>query len=277
MNDVTKIEDKVRKLIKLAADNPNVNEAAAAMARAQEIATRHALNLDDLTSEEPEEDDGDLADPGPAGRYRVYEWGKATRWIMDLVGSIVTANGARWYYNRRMGMYCVGTKDQADAIRYLAAAMVKEVQRMTRHAVAAYSRSLEENGGRHYGDDTPRQYGASFRLGMAHAIGQRLRRQSDVLDQERRKIAEARRKALAAGDEAAQARGVTALARVERAAVFLEKRDAAIDQVWDSIKWGGRGSMPTGGSRSRSGYSDGRAAGSSMNLGGGGKALGSGD
>ena len=91
-----KIEDRIRKLLRLAADNANVNEAANAFAAAQELATRHALDLDNLTdvSEEvePPREVENIED-----RW-IEQWGKAVPWKLTIAGAVARANGCDEYY-----------------------------------------------------------------------------------------------------------------------------------------------------------------------------------
>lgn len=93
-----KIEERVRKLLRLAQNNPSVEEAATAFAAAQKLATLHALDLDDLGSE----------DVGPEAPKEVEivrcesldQWKKAIAWKLSLAGGVARANGCRIYYDR---------------------------------------------------------------------------------------------------------------------------------------------------------------------------------
>lgn len=273
------VKARVLQLLSLARNNPEPNEAALAFARAQDIATRHGLELDEI------EASGDAStDAGSAPAREVEKIaaeaidvceGKSVYWRVTIACAVARANGCRPFVRR--GTEAVGQPSDLATARYIATAIIREVDAMATDAVRAYkARELDPRF-----DASPRKYGAAWRTGCADAIANRLRSQTQAIEAERKAIDERRMLALQASTESEQmsklAGATTALVRVERAAEYVARRDAAIEQhpMYRFVflgrngkeKRGGWGA--SGGRSSREGYSAGRSAGNSMSIGGG--------
>lgn len=244
-----KIQERVRKLLALARNNPNVNEAAVAFARAQEIATAAGLDLDDVDA------DGEPApQPEPVGRTitrRVVDFGgKCVAWKGTLVGALALANGCDAYMNGK-GVFVYGQPRDVETVAGLAPTMVEAVDYMAREAVKRYKVDPEVDS---RWDASPRAYGSSFRVGCVHAISTRLKPIKTIIAEKRKEI------------EAAEAPKPGALVRVDAALERHERVQQVLAETRKSLRL--RSSHSSAGRGSSRGYSDGRNAGSSMALGG---------
>ena len=257
----TNIETKIRKLLRLAQNNPSVEEAAVAFATAQRLATLHALDLDDLGSgEEPEP-------PKEIEKIRTEIldiWKKRTEWKLVLAGGISRANGCLVYYTRS-GIVIYGQPSDIATARYVYLAIVREVDALARSAVKAYVSDEERDGW-----ETPRQYGNAWRLGCAHAIRQRMPTRAEEVKATKGAI-EGERTAAAIGGESL-APSTTALVRVCRAEEYVAEVDRRVEDFKRGLGLGKR--KPAGRVSSASGYEAGRKTGAGMNLGGGRRAIG---
>lgn len=279
------IEARVRQLLALARNNPEPNEAALAFARAQDLATRHGLELDEIEGADEQSEQA----PPPreveaisSEQIAVCD-GKSVYWIVTIACAVARANGCSPYVHRGVG--AIGQPSDLATARYIAQAIIREVDALAVEAVRRYkARELDPRF-----DASPRKYGSAWRTGCADAISSRLRSQRQTLDAERKAIDERRALALQAASDAEQhaalAGATTALVRVERAADFIARRAAAIDAhpLYRQIHyrnggkpgkdgkpqerrsgWGGSGGRSSG-----EGYSSGRSTGNSMDIGGG--------
>lgn len=105
--------DKVRRLLRLA-ESANEHEAAAAAARAQELMTRHRIELAALDVAGDEEVE--------LNETPVDEFGRMVWWRHILASAVAEANGCRIITNRRRGSVrelLVGTRSDAELARGL--------------------------------------------------------------------------------------------------------------------------------------------------------------
>ena len=234
--------ERVRKLLALARNNPSVEEAAVAFARAQELAARLQLDLDD-TSGPPEAPDADR----PVEQIDDLEldtFARAPAWLVELAEAVAHANRCGFYWRSGQrgghagGVYCYGQPSDMAAVAYMYQAIKREVDRLARHAARGKGRS----------------WGRNFRLGAVEEIGHRLQ--------------QARRRAVAsAKSEAFEQGGETALVRVDRALEHDQQvrdavgiyRDEYLNLV-PATGFAGAGAY---------GYDAGRRAGRTVTLGGG--------
>lgn len=249
------IENKIRKLLALAGNNPNLNEAAVAFERAQALATAHMLDLEDLaTDDQPE-----AAPPRKVGRITercLDTWRKTIAWKTTIGSAVARANACKTYrITGDGGLYAYGQADDLATVHLLYSLITSRVEAMAKAAVAEYRGELiaeygSVRAGVQEGEHTPRTYGRSFRLGAAAEIARRLR------------PAQTQVEALAA----AETDGSTALVRIEAAAAYLERVDQALTTYGKETLRLRAGSGFTG-SRSSSGYAAGRSAGRGVSLG----------
>lgn len=150
-----KLLDRVRKLLALA-ESPNVHEAAAAAARAQEIITRHKLAG---LLEAQQEAEANLSD----GRDEPLEVARKIRkWKLVLAAGLAEANGCMAYTvaaGRREQHLCVaGHPDDQVAVAALWEWLVKRLEWLSATEGAGQDRDWHE----------------SFRIGAADTIVDRL-------------------------------------------------------------------------------------------------------
>lgn len=267
--NAAKIEDRVRKLLRLAGNNPNVNEAASAFAKAQELATLHGLNLEDLPIDEAAE--AAPRDIGPVCSTEIESWDRAVSWKLTVAEGVARANGCRVSYRSGCGGGIDAHGQDADTktTRYVYLAIVRTIDEMARRAVQEYR---DDPGLDPRFDESPRSYGRSWRIGCADAVRRRLTARAEVVEQRRAEVTEQRRQAIVGDGDLANA--TNALVRVAQAEEWIAAAEGALDDFWESQKWGTAQSFA--GASSGSGYASGRAAGSTMGLGSGGPAIGGG-
>lgn len=245
-----KIRDKLAKLLRLAANNPNDKEAAAAYARAAALAERHALSLDDLDVSD------DASAPVPEiediDKRRVVACRKTVAWRWALVHGIATAHrceafsrtGRGWQAGEA-GIYIYGQPRDMDTVAYLIDAIMPEIDRRG----AAYVAADDRRG---------RADGRAFRVGMADEITTRMRETTANV------LTEARTQAYAKSGE-------TGLARVNAVALHVEQVQAAVER-YGARKLRLGTPTPFAGVHA-GGYEAGRVAGRNVNI-GGNKAIG---
>ncbi len=261
------IQDKIVKLLKLAADNPNVNEAAVAFARAQELADRHALDLDDLIATDAEDTQEPPREVEKIQQRIIERCGKAVAWKTILAQAVAKANRCNIFLRSGSlagGLVAYGQPSDLATVEYIYKAIAREVDKMAKRAVRDYKATDPEPGW----DASPRSYGRSWRMGCSDTIADRFAA-LDAVETARDEVDDARKKAIESGDEQALASSTHALVRVNQAAEYVAEVEAAVSKYRDGLGLGqGRGFRGAG-----EGYGAGRRAGHSVNLGSGGKAL----
>lgn len=194
-----KIVDKIRRLLRLS-ESPNVNEAAAAEARAQELMARHRIEAAML--DESADDEG-IVDH----RDAPLEESKRLRpWKIELAAVLARANGCRIYVQERRredAVVLVGRSEDAELVRAMYGEMVKRVESLTRANGAGRDRAFCN----------------AFRLGVVVTLDERL-------TLARR---EASQRAIAGGveDEGEVALDVE---RAKSAIARLDRREEAVDR-----------------------------------------------
>jgi len=247
--DKQKIEEKIKKLLRLAT-SANVNEAAAAAGQAQALVEKYNIDLS-MAEAEGGDDSEPVRDWKPADNRDIALFVVKKRmptWRWSLAWSVAEVNGCKpWSYSDyiaredgsyewRRTAYLVG--DSQDAA----------------HATAIYQYieaqidSLCKRNGAGMG----RAWANSFRMGAVSEIGRRLQEASRA---ERKRLT-------------GEAKGEQALVRVETAIARLNERNGKVEAFMAamgmSYSSGGGGSVSDGG-----GYSAGVKAGRSIRLGGG--------
>jgi len=234
---MTKIEDKIQKLLRLAAGRANLNEAAAAFAQAQALADRHAIDLGALDVEREERGEEPAAPAAEITRIEIDAPARTrSAWRIRLASAVATASGCRTYtgpsHTRAgyTGIWAYGPADRLETVKTLYHWIGREVDRL----------------GRIYAGGRGRTAGRDFRLGAAAEIRTRL-------DAERAKTLDAARAdAYASGGETALARVSTAIARQDRTADVERYARTTLNLRAGSALAGARGG---------SAYAAGRAAG----------------
>lgn len=241
--DRSKIENRVRKLIKLAGNNPNVHEAAAAFAHAQLLASEHGLNLDDLSREtdEPEARKLETIQQQPLER-----WKKGSAWKTKVGNAVARSNNCGYFIRKSRsngGLFVYGQPSDMNTATYIYQAITREIEGMVREQARGHGH----------------RYARSFKMGAADAVAKRMPTSKDVIRRKR--------------EEAHKLDGASnALVRVNAAEVYVEKVQNAC-QVYgrEVLKLRSMSGFST--STDARGYAAGRAAGARMNLGAGRTAL----
>ncbi len=235
----TAIETKLRRLLALAQQQDNENEAAVAFAHAQRLATLHGFDLDSIVDPgacPPSEGEPDESAWAVAQivEETLDEWSRAVAWKVRLSGHVQRANSCKGYYSsERLVSY--GQASDLHVVVIMYRSICAAVDRLAREALSGYT------------GEAARSYGRSFRLGCVSAIGRRLRSQSETVESVRAELAHA--------DYQALARVTTALCRIE--AVKSE-----VDKHTEGLHLRGRGGFSAAGD----GYGAGLRAGQSVDL-----------
>jgi hypothetical protein len=162
--EVTPIIDRIKKLLALS-ESDNVNEAAAAAAAAQKLMSAHGIEqaaIDAASGAVDEAVDSDI----------LFEHGaRASTWKGIVAAALAHANGCAVYNfgrygdgQRQVATMIVGPKGAASTVRYMHAYLVAEVDRLARAQDPGNS-----------GANLGRAWYASFRLGAAMTISQKIR------------------------------------------------------------------------------------------------------
>lgn len=235
------ITAKIKKLLKLA-ESSNVNEAAAAAAKAQELMDRFEIEAAVLAETTP-----DTAPAEPVETFGDFDsGGRVESWRSALLHALCMANACKAYRYRarairQTSLKVIGRRTDVQTVRYMYQAMVSLVEGLA-----------DAQRGRGRG------FIASFKMGAAHAICARIKESKE----------ETRR---AVYQEAAQA-GTQALMRVDNAMSVLKERQDAIQRYMAStnLRLKNGAASRVGNS---SGYSQGYAAGKAANIGGSARPL----
>jgi len=232
---------KVKKLLRLATSD-NVNEAAAAAARAQSIMDEHRI---DQAMFDVSDDDGeptvadekvvdDDADPVEVGR-------SIASWKGQLLMGVCAANACKCYrgYQALDGRYVrnlciIGRPSDVAMVKHLYAYLSHEIERLCQKGNNGYGRTWTN----------------SFRLGAVSEVSRRLKLSAEEAQAGRRKALEGNTKALAVLDRA--------LARIDQRADDVEK--------WAKENMSLRSRSGSKSRRDHGAYTAGREAGRNINL-----------
>jgi hypothetical protein len=175
----SRIIDKIRKLLALAGNNPSEAESTAAFARAQELATRHRIELASIETEAENPDDVMTHETIDGGTKSHPGWRKV------LMGGVFHSCGV-FVVLCGDGRYTLaGKRGDIDTAKYLYAAIANEIERLAKVNAQGQGRA----------------YANAYRVAAAATVSRRLREQHEAT------VSQARQ---AGASE-------TALARVERA------------------------------------------------------------
>jgi len=258
-----KIIDKIQKLLRLA-ESADVNEAAAAAGKAQQIMEAHNIDLAML----PAEDDGSPVEEEVRqfdGDEALHASARVASWQSQLSHRIAKSNGCSTFlgytFDQAQGKYLrtlgiVGRPSDVATVRYLFQYLKAEIDRLCKASARGKGRT----------------WANSFRLGAVHEVGRRLKEAKVAARDEAR----AKVEALDGDPTTALARLDTALARIDQR--LNETKD------WMKENMNLRSNRARATQRDWDAYSAGREAGSGISLGtssgsggsGGSRALGDG-
>jgi len=237
-----RVIDKVKKLLRLSTSD-NVNEAAAAAARAQSLMDEHRIDqamidVSDTGDDEPAEADEKVSDHD----HEPVEVGRAiATWKGQLLMAVCGVNACKCYrgYQPHDGRYVrnlciIGRPSDVAMVRHLYAYLAHEIERLCRKENRSYGRTWMN----------------SFRLGAVSEVSRRLRLTAKSAQDEKRK---------------ALAGNTKALAVLDRALVRIEKRTTDVEK-WAKEHMNLRSRSSGRSNRDWSGYEAGKEAGRSINL-----------
>lgn len=172
-----KVKDKIEKLLRLANNNPNIEEAAAAAKQAQRLMTKYSI---EQATVRLEEDDGDESDPiSMVGSVTVASGRQLASWRTVLANTIAKHNRCRVVLVRYGGfseMQFVGFRGDMTLCVSMYSLLMPMIDRMAK----AYVKTRKAGRGK------AKTVGNSYRFGVIHAINDKLKEgnqqeQSDAL------------------------------------------------------------------------------------------------
>ena len=243
----TNIIAKIKKILALSKNNDSIEEAAAALARAQILMTRYRIDQAML----------DAADDRVIAQEKIvevivygtdYEGGsKIHLWKTDLAEAIADVNGCTTLYTSGTNIKVIGQETDAITVSYLFAYVLDQIERMCK-AASKVQRQTVMGWDRSRG----RRYANNFKLGAVDTVGERLRSKIKALRTERYMLAQA-------------SSDVTALVRLDTALATLDARqqqaDAEMNRLHPKLRTVTHKYRPD-----PSGWKDGREAGGSIDL-----------
>lgn len=242
-DDLKLVLAKVKKLLRLAAGNTNVNEAAAATAKAQELIDRYKLELGEL--------DGEVEEI-TAAEESLFETGRTVKWKSLLALRLAHANGCHvWTIQpsaalKRSGfkhkVKVVGKPSNVQILRYLFDTLVRELERLSA-SNWKQNKLYWENVRRL----TAQGHALDFKLGAVRAIGERLKEERQKVRSQHSALYGALSVALVRFDnEAAEAQSWLE-ERLEGLVPVTNKTEASDKTAYDAGYKAGRGIVMTKG------------------------------
>jgi hypothetical protein len=156
---MSKIIDKVAKLLELSKHNNSPEEAASAAAMAQKLMFEHKISMSDL-------DISESKDEVEVINEVITETGNRCTWKAILVGSLARGFGANAYTSEVNGKtlyHVVATKGNVEAIEYLFPYLVNEINK------------LADLNFKVFGEGHGKNWKNSFRLGAVNTIAKRIK------------------------------------------------------------------------------------------------------
>lgn len=248
---MTSTEDKIRKLLRLAAQQDNENEAANAWAAAQKLATQHELNLDDILNEAPE--NTEIKHVVDAQEIILETTGRYLAWKGYIAAAVAKSNLCGVYHKRAsytdrvFHVVAYGQPDDLERVKELYNSIVYQCDEIAKRATEKYKNDPDLDP---RFDDSPRMFSRNFRMGFAAKIAQRLPSPEKVVEETRAELP----------DQLPQ----TAITKIDNALVYISSAKEALDKKSRSLnlrkrqgaKFSGRGS----------GYAEGMRAGESASI-----------
>ncbi len=149
----------IRKCLALG-QSPNENEAAAAMAKAQDLLAKYNLSMEDLGTPENEEDKVIRFGYSILGRFN---------WRRYLVSIVAETNFCKVLLsNHRDILYIVGRPVNAEAVKLIVDFILPQVEKMGHTATVRYRPGVD-------GNESKMRYRNSWMWGCIQRVGQRLK------------------------------------------------------------------------------------------------------
>ncbi len=165
-----KIIERIKKLLALASNNPEAEEAALAAAKAQAMIDEHSIDIALLSaSEAPEE--AKLQEVEERVVYQ-FKGRRLTHWILDITHAVCQSNDlyswSGWGTRSRRAMKAAGPLTQLIAAEILVDWLVREVE----HLYTQDKKNQDDVGSLW---EPGKAYANSFKMGCTHQISMRLR------------------------------------------------------------------------------------------------------
>jgi len=239
MGDMESVLDRIRKLLRLAGNNSNANEAALAAAKANELMLRYKLETVSLDEGAAEEAVRSHLENEP-----IFSGRKLVSWKNRLASTLATHNACRLiHWTSRGPMRCydrievriIGTRSNAQVVGYLYSYISREIERLCKEQLRLRAQAQQivsfDRGGKSWAND--------FKHGAVIGVGERLREMKAKV--------------------AAEYTGA--------ALMVLDKERDALARFYEHIAGQfTRSSAGSGGARSGSGLEAGRAAGRTISV-----------
>jgi hypothetical protein len=161
-----KLRSRVEKMIALAEDAANENEAAVAMAKAQQILLAHNLSLASF-----EVTAGDSSAAEPIERPYVVDFEQGAAWRTLLLDTIARGNLCYTVKSRKRS-YVFGTPGNVEDVLVMFDWLAEQAQRLAHETAEARKRQHLEAYGERLRD--ARGFKNSFHSGFQHTIRERL-------------------------------------------------------------------------------------------------------
>ena len=162
---MSKIVDRVRKLLELSRVNSSAEESASAAAMATDLMFRHSIRACDLDVEKEEEKVEDTIDATIHAKT-----GNRSAWKSALANTLAKAFGCRCYTSTTGGfkVQVFGLESATQTVAYMFQYLVTDIGRLADTEYAAHGREMRLNA---------KTWKNSFRLGAVATIRGRLQEQ----------------------------------------------------------------------------------------------------
>lgn len=153
-----KVVDRVRKLLSLANNNANINEAAAAAAQAQKLIAQHQLNMATIAVENGKDSLSD--EPVGISDVPLYEGKRAITWKGSLARTIAENNACYIFFSDGGNICVVGKPTNIEMTRFLYSYISSEIERLS-------ETFLRRQG---FGREGAKTWSNNFKLGAVSAV-----------------------------------------------------------------------------------------------------------
>lgn len=253
---MSKIIDRIQKLLKLAANAGSEHEAALAAERAAELMIEHEIHEAQISLDGPNEP----RTPEPIDHcHRVTDTTKRVAWHMRVAGAVARSYGANAYWSGG-AVVLFGRLSAVQAAAYTSQYLMREIERVTDAEAPTRSQNITDGG-------YSKSFRNAFRLGCASRIAHRLEEKTRPS-----KLTKMPDGSVQDIPEDLAAKLPEEMPSPSAGVLAVIKRDhAKVDQAYKDYSKGWKSSGTVGQFSSGGGYSAGREAGGRVSLGGGGR------
>lgn len=159
LQGIDAIKSKIEKLLRLAEKAGTEEEAATAMAMAQELMTRYKIDVSILDTENQQQIKNDsIVSDFVVGDNKEQAMGKVATWKCYLVGALAEANNSKYFYIPKTGIKIVGFESDVQIVKYLYPFFARQIDQLT-------LLNARGKGG---------NYCANYRLGVVYTVKEKL-------------------------------------------------------------------------------------------------------